>query len=476
MTTLVPESHPGTDPGPDTTDIATTLRAEVRGRVLTPADDGYAELATPWNVAAASTPVAVVEVLGTADVAATVRVATRHGLDVAVQATGHGAWGYTRPTVLVHTGRLDEVTVDPATRSARVGAGVRWQQVLDAAAPYGLSGLAGSAPDVGVVGYHTGGGLSPVARTYGYASDRVTAFDVVTGDGEIRRATPDRNPALFWALRGGKGALGIVTALEFELLPVAELYGGCLYFDGADLPTVLRTWREWSATLPEQASTSLAVLRLPEMPMVPPPLAGRCTVAVRFAWIGDPEDGARTIAPVQQAAPVILGGTGVLPFSALGSIHADPVDPMPVHERSLLLRELPDAAADTLLEVAGADSGSPLVIVELRLLGGAIAREPEHPSAVCHRDAAFTLLAIGVLAPPIAEATVASAQAVLDSMSAWSDGAVQPNFAASGDPLQAARKYDDATLARLSTLAATYDPDGVILASRAIRAACAARA
>lgn len=462
MTTLAPEI------------LFDELSAAVRGRVLTPGVDGYADLATPWNVAAASTPVAVVEVQDAADVAETVRFAARNGFDIAVQATGHGACTYTRPTVLIATRLLTEITIDPVAVSARVGAGVRWQQVLDAAAPHGLAALAGSAPNVGVVGYHTGGGLSPVARTFGYASDHVTAFDVVTGDGEIRRATPTHNPALFWALRGGKGALGVVTAIEFDLLPVAEIYGGALYFDGADAATVLHAWREWSARLPEEATTSLAVLRLPPMPMVPPPLAGRTTVAVRFAWVGDPDDGARLVAPMRAVAPVILGGIATMPFTALGSIHADPVDPMPVHERSLLLRELPGDAVDALLEVAGAESESPLLVVELRLLGGAIARPPAQPSAVSHRDAAFVLLAIGVLAPPIAEATVASASAVMDRMGAWSDGASQPNFAAGNDPARAARNYDRDTLARLSTLAATYDPDGVISAARAVRAACGA--
>ncbi len=395
----------------------------------------------------------------------------RHDLDVSVQCTGHGAYDYPRPTLLVHTGQLDELTIDPTARIARVGAGVRWQQVLDAAAPHGLGALAGSAPGVGVIGYLTGGGLSPVARTFGYASDLVTAFDVVTGDGELRRATPTQNPALFWALRGGKGALGIVTAVEFELLPVAEVYGGCLFFDGTDAAAVLSAWRAWSTTLPDAASTSLAVMRLPALPTVPPPLAGRCTVAVRFAWVGDPAAGADTIETMRQAAPVIFGGTGVMPFAALGSIHADPVDPMPVHESSLLLRNLNGDAVDTLAALTGPDSACPQLLVELRRLGGAIARAPRHSSAVCHRDAAFTLAAIGIAAPPVGEATLAHADELMAAMAPWSDGRSQANFAASGDPAAVARKYDAPTLARLATLADTYDPRGVIAAARGVRAA-----
>jgi FAD/FMN-containing dehydrogenase len=447
------------------------LAAKVSGRVLGPQDDGYAALATPWNVArisaGPSAPVAVVEVADAADVQAAVRFAATFGIEVAVQLTGHGATRFTRPTLLVQTGRLDELTITGG--SARVGAGVRWKQVLEAAVPLGFAGLAGSAPDVGVVGYLTGGGMSPVGRSYGYGSDHVTAFDVVTGDGELRRATATENPALFWGLRGGKGALGIVTAVEFDLVAPAWILGGCLYFDGADAAAVVHAWRDWTQDLPEEASTSLAILRLPEMPAVPAPLAGRTTVAVRFAWTGNPAEGKQVVAPMTLAAPVIFGGVDVMPFTAVGMIHSDPVDPMPVHERAMLLRELPAQAVDALLAVAGPDAACPQVIVEMRLMGGAIARAPKVPSAVCHRDAAYTIMTIGMDIPPLIEATDANAEQVMAALSPWSDGVGLPNFAISADPAVVARNYDAATLDRLRSLAEAYDPHMVIAGAHAVR-------
>ncbi|MEX5633651.1 FAD-binding oxidoreductase [Parafrankia sp. FMc2] len=447
------------------------LAGRVRGEVLLPGTPGYGQAATPWNVAVPSAPVAVVVAAATADVVSAVRFADSHDLALEVRATGHGALAHDRRSLLVHTGRLQELVINPVTRRARVGAGVRWQQVLDAAAAHGFGALAGSAPHVGVVGYLTGGGLSPVARTYGFGSDLVTAFEVVTGDGELRRATATENTSLFWALRGGKGALGIVTAVEFELLDVAEIYGGCLYFDGADAERVISAWRVWSASLPEQATTSLAVLRLPAMPAVPPPLAGRCTVAVRFAWVGDPADGERVAGPINTLASPILGGLGVLPFNALGMIHADPVDPMPVHERSVLLRELPQDAVDTLLALAGPQADCPQVIVELRLLGGALARAPREPSAICHRDAAYAALTIGIAAPPVVAATTGHAAAVMAALDPWSGGISTPNLGASTDPAIVALKYDAATLARLATLTASYDPNARMVAADPVRAA-----
>ncbi|MGN6607918.1 MAG: FAD-binding oxidoreductase, partial [Jatrophihabitans sp.] len=207
-------------PTPDT--VLADLTAALPGRVHLPGTARYAELATPWNVAVVSTPVAVVEAGSADDVAAAVAAASTAGIQVSVQATGHGAVALDRPVLLISTRGLRELTVAP-TGAARVGAGVTWGEVIDAAAPLGFAALAGSAPHVGVVGFLTGGGIGPVARTFGVSSDYVTAFEVVTGDGRLRRATATEHPGLFWGLRGGKGALGVVTAVEFDLVPLTTL-------------------------------------------------------------------------------------------------------------------------------------------------------------------------------------------------------------------------------------------------------------
>jgi hypothetical protein len=426
--------------------------------VVLPGDDAYARLATPWNLAVTSTPAAVVTARDAQDVVEAVRFAAGAGLPVAMQATGHGIGGNLDGALLVHTARLDECAVHP-DGWARVGAGVRWQQVLDAAAPYGLAGLAGSAPGVGVVGYTTGGGLGPVARTFGYASDLVRAAEVVTGDGELRRVTPEHE--LFAAVRGGKGAVGIVTALEFDLFEQREIYGGALWFDGAAAADVLGTWRGWAEALPGQATTSIALMQLPPLPMVPPPLAGRLTVAVRFVWTGPAADGGELLRPLRTVADPIADTVATLPYAGIGAVHSDPVDPMPVHEETDVLRSLPAEAVDALIGVAGPGSGSPQVMVELRQLGGALARPPAHPDVLCQRDGAYNLAVIGAMAPSVADVVPAHGAAVRAALAPWATGGAQPNFAAGTGADRIARSYDPSTLAHLTQLASRYDPADV---------------
>jgi FAD/FMN-containing dehydrogenase len=231
-----------TDPAPAPLAPVAELRARMIGPVTTPADPSYAGTVSPWQLAVAVHPQIAVEAVCAQDVVETVRFARRHGLTVTPQATGHGPINALVGDILVTTRSLNECVVHPEGW-ARVGAGVKWLRVVEEAAPHGLAPLSGSITDVGIVGYTTGGGLGPMARTYGLASDRVRAFEVVTGDGELRRVTPTEHRELYFGLRGGKGALGIVTAVEFDLVRQPTFYGGALWFDGADAAAVTERWR-----------------------------------------------------------------------------------------------------------------------------------------------------------------------------------------------------------------------------------------
>jgi FAD/FMN-containing dehydrogenase len=218
------------------------LKSRVRGQVLLPDEEGYDSERAGWNLAVEHHPKVIVVAVSAEDVAAAVRFAASEGLPVAVQATGHGPSVSADGAVLISTRRMTELEINPASATARIGAGVKWETVIEEAAPHGLAPLVGSTPDVGAVGYLTGGGLPVLGRRYGFAADHVRVLELVTADGRLRLATANRHPELFWAVRGGKGNFGVVTAVETDLMPVPRLYGGGLLFPGAATREVLGGW------------------------------------------------------------------------------------------------------------------------------------------------------------------------------------------------------------------------------------------
>jgi hypothetical protein len=441
------------------------LRAVVSGRVSTPEDPGYAAAVMPWNLGVPVTPQVVVEAVCAQDVVETVRFARRHGLTVTPQATGHGPIHELVGDIVISTRGLDECVVHP-DGWARVGAGVKWLRVVQAAAPYGLAPLTGSITDVGVVGYITGGGLGPMARTYGLASDLVREFEVVTGDGELRRVTPTLQPELFFGLRGGKGALGIVTAVEFDLVHQPDFFGGALWFDGADVARVAERWRTWSASLPEAGTTSIAVFQLPPLDGIPEPLAGRMTIAVRYLWTGTHAEGERHLAAMRTPAPLLIDDVRVKPYTEIDSVHSDPLDPMPVREHALLLGAFPADAVTALVGASGPGSGSQQLLVEVRQLGGAYQRGEEHPSAFDARSASYSVLAVGTPG----QATERDQNALQAALEPWAAVPQRlPNF--SSTPEQLAAAYAPTTRARLRAAMDVYDPDEVLAISRALRQA-----
>ena len=438
------------------------LDARTTGTVAVPGDEAYDGLVSPWNVAIPVRPAAVVAAQTAQDVVEAVRFAASHDLRVTPQATGHGPIAELLTELLVTTQGLDECVVH-SEGWARVGAGVKWLRVVEAAAPYGLAPLSGSITDVGIVGYTTGGGLGPMARTYGMAIDKVRAIEVVTGDGELRRATPTEHPELFFGLRGAKGMLGIVTAIEFDLVHQPTFYGGSLWFDGDDAATVIERWLHWSDAQPELATTSIGLFQLPAMPEVPPELAERLTLSVRYVWTGDPEEGERRFAEIRESAPVVLDDVSLKPYTAIDSVHTDPLDPMPSFEAATVLTELPEEAVEALLALTGPGSGSPQVLVEVRQMGGAVARAGEHESAFSSRDAAYSVLTVGIPEVPGVEAHAAS---VLEALAPWTGGHRLPNFTFTAE--EYADAYDEQTRARLRRAITTYDPLGVMAIGRVL--------
>ncbi|MGY1609802.1 MULTISPECIES: FAD-binding oxidoreductase [unclassified Geodermatophilus] len=455
---------------PSTLDVD-DLRLEVRGPVLAAGDDGLAAEVATWNTAVTHTPALAVGAVCAADVVAAVRFATAHGLPVAVQATGHGPVRNADGAVLVTTSRMQGVRIDPVQRTARVEAGVKWATVLAAAAEHGLVGLCGSSSDVGVVGYTLGGGLGPLGRRFGFAADSVTAVEMVTADGELRTVTAESDPELFWAVRGGKGSLGVVTALEFRLYAVPALVGGGFFFAGRDAAAVLHAYRTWAPTLPEEAGSSVAVLRMPPLEELPPPLRGQTVVHLRFLYAGDdPEAAAALVAPMQAAGEVLLGGVGPLPPTALDAVHMDPTEPMPAWEKGALLADLTEETVDALLAAAGPEVHVPLVMVEVRQLGGALGRPAPVPNAVTGRHAAWSVFVVAPMVPELAGVVPHVGRGVLAALAPWTATGALVNFLGDVEgPGEVLAAWDEQDGERLLAVKRSVDPGDVFSGGHALR-------
>ena len=246
---------------------AGALSEQLMGTVTVPGDAGWDSARQAWNLAVDQRPAAVAEPETVADVVAIVNFARERGLRVAAQGTGHAASALAEAslhdTILVKTHRMRVVEIDPDSRRAQAQAGALWSDVVGPASEHGLAALAGSSHDVGVVGYCLGGGLSWLGRKHGLAANSVTAVQIVTADGRVVVADAHHDADLFWAVRGGGGSFGIVTAIELALYPVEELYAGMLAFPVERAAEVLRAWREWVRTVPDEATSVGRVMHFP---------------------------------------------------------------------------------------------------------------------------------------------------------------------------------------------------------------------
>lgn len=444
-----------------TSRIRERLTHEVAGAVYDGEDPAAAAEAEAFNTAVTHRPAVVVAAEDAGDVAAAVRYASDVGLPVAVQATGHGAAAPSEGTVLVSTRHLQGVRIDPVARRARVEAGVRWRSVIDAAVPHGLAPLSGSSSGVGVVGYTLGGGMGHLARRHGFAADHVRSVELVTADGGLTTVTAESDPDLFWAVRGGQSSFGLATALEFDLVPVPAFFGGALMYIGPAVEDVLHAWAAWAPTMPEEVTTSVALLRLPPIDEVPPPLRGVVSLAVRFGFTGSAEQGEALLAPMRRVAVPVLDSVGPMSYAAVDGIHMDPTDPMPAVTRGGLLGALPYDAVERLLATAGPGVEVPLAVAELRLMGGALSRPAPVPNAVAGREGAFALTAIAPAPPPLLEVAPVVTAAVVDALVPWSTGTSLVNFSGNADEGAKNAAWTPEALDRLRRVKQTVDPRNV---------------
>ncbi|GAA0638894.1 FAD-binding oxidoreductase [Sporichthya brevicatena] len=445
------------------------LRERLTGDLVRPGDPDWDVARAAWNLTVDQQPAAVVLAETVSDVVETLLCAADLGLGVAPQGTGHNAapLGPLDGTVLLKTSRMRGVDVDPAARVARVEAGAPWGEVTAEVAAHGLTALAGSAHDVGVVGYTLGGGLSWLGRHYGLASNHVRAVECVTADGRELRVDAEHHADLFWALRGGGGGHAVVTALEFDLFEVPDVYAGVLFFPIERAGEVLHAWRHWVADVPDTVTSVGRLLQFLPLPELPDFLRGRSYVVVEAVVVHTAEaDAAALLAPLRALGPEI-DTFAMTPTSALQSLHMDPEGPVPGIGDGYLVGELPAEGIDALVAACGPGSGSALLSVELRHLGGALAPDVMAGGAVSSLAGEFAMFAVGMTPGPEFAAKVrADIDAVQEALQPWASGRAYANFAErrrAGAVLFGPEAHD-----RLQAVKAVYDPENVIRAAHQV--------
>jgi hypothetical protein len=446
------------------------LRAVVAGEVFAPTDAGYDAARSAFNLALDLRPAAIVVADSAADVVNTVRYARTAGLRIAPQGTGHGAsaLGGLDETILLKTTRMRGVEIYPATRTARVEAGAEWQDVTVPAADYGLAALAGSAADVGVVGYTLGGGLGWLARRYGLSANSVASVEIVTPDGRLLNVDARHEPELFWAICGGGGGVGVVTAIEIKLYPVREAYAGALFFPLERASEVLHAWREWTGNVPEEVTSVGRIIQFPPIPEVPEPLRGNSFTVIEAVYLGDEFEGAELIRPLRELGPAI-DTFAMVPAPALQQLHMDPPEPVPYEGDGILLADAPAGAIDALVAAAGPGSNSPLLSVEFRHLGGALADGPAD-AAQGRIDAKYAMFAVGMaVTPEMGEAVGSHIRVIKETLAPWRADFNYYNFVesqAGADEVLPADSYR-----RLRAIKAKYDRTEMIVSAHPVRPA-----
>ncbi len=435
------------------------LSAQVAGSVLTPDNADYETTRRGFNLLIDQHPALILLPASARDIVAGVQFAREQNLGVSVQLTGHGIQHPADGALLIVPSRMNAVRVDVTARRARAEAGALWQDVLDQAAPHGLAPLMGTAPRIGVVGYTLGGGIGWLARRYGLAVDAVRSVDIVTPDAVLRHASADENGDLFWALRGGGGNFGVVTAIEFDLYPVAKVYGGALIYPGESALDVLRFFREWARTAPDELTSMVGIIRFPNIPQLPEHLRGQIMVNVRAAYAGPAEHGAALIQPWLDWRAPTANSFHEMPFAEIGVITSDPTTPTASYASSEMFDSLSDEAL-SIIANAITDPQTPLLYVDLRHAGGAVARVDDRTAATGNRDAGFYFQMAGLaVVPPMREAVAAKIAELRVALKPYVRGGVYQNFMTGVEASQRTQDAYGDSFERLGQVKAKVDPD-----------------
>jgi FAD/FMN-containing dehydrogenase len=451
------------------------LRADLRGELFTPGDAGYDDARALWNGMVERRPAAIARAAGVEDVVAAVRFASEHGLAVTARGGGHGVAGNALSDggLVVDLSRLKDVSVDPDARTARAGGGVTLGELDAATQVHGLATPLGVVTKTGIAGLTLSGGIGWLRRKHGLAADNLVSLEVVTADGQVRTASESESPELFWALRGGGGSFGVVTALEYRLHPVGpDVMVAFVLYPGERATEILRAVDEFTSAAPDEASPLAFLGRVPHGEPFPHEIHGRPYAAVAAVYAGDPREGERVLEPLRELGDPLADLSGVLPYvEAQGLLDEDYPDGWRYYWKSVDLDELGDDVLE-LLAAHAATAPSHHSTIDVWYHGGAMGRVGADDTAFGRR--APYLIGVEANWEPgdSDDENVAWARATVDDLGPFSTGGAYLNFPGlfeEGEDLLRA-SYGERNFARLIALKRELDPQNVIGGAGAIRA------
>jgi len=442
------------------------LRETVRGPVLRPDDPGYDEERSIWNALIDRRPALIVQCSGAADVVDAVNFARDHGLDLSIKAGGHNVAGnaVNDDGIVIDLSQMRGVHVDPDAKTVRVQGGATWGDCDRETQLFGLAVPAGVVSTTGVAGLTLHGGLGHLRRKYGLTIDNLLSVDIVTADGQFRKASATENEDLFWAVRGAGSNFGVVTSFEFQAHPVGPMvFVGATFYPLEDAPTILPAWRDFMAQAPEELSSLAICWSIPPAEPFPPELHGTPVLAVAAAYCGSLEEGERVVQPLRELAQPVVDASGPWPWLGLQS-GFDAIFPKGEFRywKSRSVAELSGEVIAEILEFAGRRP-SPLTDIVIWHHGGAMSRVGETETAYGGRDAPFLVTAeANWIDPAQNDEAVAWAREVWDAMERYSTGSVYLNFPGLGEEKEElARAGYGVNYERLAELKAKYDPENL---------------
>jgi len=448
------------------------LRESVRGEVIGPSDDAYDEARKVFNAMIDRRPAFVVRCTSTNDVIAAVNFARENELDLAVRGGGHSVPGFgtADDALVIDLAGMHDVQVDTERLTARAQGGATWGIFNDATHVYGLATTGGVVSTTGVGGLTLGGGIGYLTRGHGLSCDNLVSAEVVTADGRALTASEYENDDLFWALRGGGGNFGVVTSFEFRLHPVAEVYGGPMFFDRKDAGTVLRAYREFIVDAPEQFGGFPAWQIAPPLPFIPEERHGETMLAFVACWAGPIEDGEKALKPLRDTAPIVAEHVGAMPYPALNSAFDAlyPPGALQHYWKANFVKELTDEAIEAHLEHG---PKVPVVnsTVHIYPVNGACNRVEPDATAFAYRDATFATVIAGMWPDPADnEANIAWVREYYDATAPLSEDGGYINFM-SGDDQDRIKSNYRGNYDRLVEVKRKYDPDNAFHLNQNIR-------